>query len=171
MKTHFCALIMPRMWRAGVAALAITALAGCTTQNETADPDFGVADAPDADERNGLDVEDVVDNPTAYAGRTVTLNGEVEETYMPGRAFSMTGGGVIAENEIVVLSKGQALMPVEEGKTVSATGTIRAYAVAELDQLESDLGWDLEPDLEAELQQVKAIMIADSITPAEPRSE
>jgi hypothetical protein len=159
------------MCRAGIAALAITALAGCTTDNATADRGVDVPDidAPDTDTGGtaSLDIEDVVDNPTAYAGRTVTLDGEVEETFSPGRAFSMTGGGVIAENEIIVLSKGQQVMPVEEGQMVRATGTVRAYAADTRSQLETDLGWTFESNLEAELQQAKAVLIAENITPAQ----
>ena len=116
----------------------------------------------------GPDIEDVVENPVAYAGQTVTLSGEVEETYAPGRAFSITGSGVIAENQILVLTRSN--QAVEEDQTVRATGMVRAYTTADLTKWESELGWDFTPELEAELAEVKAVLVADTVmrTQTEP---
>jgi hypothetical protein len=154
------------MYQAGIVALTVT-VGACGPRDEPGvDRDVDVAEAPVTREGNTIDIEDVVDNPTAYTGRTVTLSGEVEETYDPGRAFSMTGSGVIAENQILVLTKGQHAVPVEEGRTLRATGMVRTYSAAERQQLQSELGWEFDDELAAELDERKSVLIAENISAA-----
>lgn len=111
-----------------------------------------------------IEIEDVADNPAGFDGRRVSLSGEVEETFMPGRAFSLSGDGVIAESQLMILVQGS--QPVEEGHAVRVVGTVRAYDPTDREQLESDLGWAFDEELELELRDAKAVLVATSISPA-----
>lgn len=129
----------------------------------------GTAALPGTGADGFVDVASVVDNPASFAGRTVTVRGEVEEIYSPRQAFALTGDGIIAENQIMVLTKGNAGPMLEEDKQVRVNGRVRAYAVADLADYERELGWNFTPELRAELEKIKTVIIADSITLSEQR--
>lgn len=147
-------------------ALALSVVVGGCGRDE---PEAGVT--PGAEVGTGgtaeaaVNIQDIVDNPASFVGRTVTVSGEVEEIYSPKGAFSITGGGAIAENQLLVLAKADKVPMVEENQNVRVRGAVRAYAVADLQRLETDIGWDFSPELETELERVKAVMIAETVTP------
>lgn len=115
------------------------------------------------DERNqqGATIEAVALNPTWYAGMTVTLEGEVEEVYGPG-LFVLANEDLFSD-EIVVSSRSQTRL--EEGAEVVVTGTVRAFTVVEM---EREYGWDLDPQIEAELEGVGALLEASTVSVIEP---
>lgn len=159
----------PEILMAAMLGLSLVAAGACGADEpevaETPGAAAGGAARTGAGEEAGVDVAAVVDNPASFAGRTVTVRGEVEEIYSPRGAFALTGGGIVAENQLMVLVKGDKAPMLEEDRQVRVTGRVRAYAVAEIEEYERELGWQLTPELRGELEKVKAVMIAESITP------
>ena len=74
----------------------------------------------------------------------------------------MLAGGI--DNDMLVVSpQAGNLTPIENNwlkNKVRVTGTVRRVAVAEI---EREVGWDLEPKIEAEFKDVKAVLVASSV--------
>lgn len=105
----------------------------------------------------GASVEDITDQPSAYLGKQVRLAGEVEQVRGP-QAFVLEGPGLIWDDEVLVL----AGRPIELGGTsvsddddVIVEGVVRAAVIADL---ERELGWDLTPEIEAELSEQPVVV-------------
>lgn len=88
-------------------------------------------------------IEDVVDNPQAYEGRVVTLRGQVEEKLEPA-SFVLESEDVLLESRILVVGRTADLIPVAEGDTVMATGTVRSFSLQAFDNA---FGYDLQDEL------------------------
>lgn len=110
-------------------------------------------------------VEEVAENPSAFTGKSVTLYGEVEETF-GSRSFRL-GGQDFFDKEILVFTRAPlsasvqrtADAPLTRDDLALVTGTVRTVTVAEI---ERELGFDLQPEYEVELENKLAI-IADSV--------
>lgn len=160
------------------AALALTfALAACAGSDEAASGDLDSAAVPAAAAAPAMTdsatemgatvrVADIVADPTRYAGQTVTVVADVEEVLTP-YAFQLdedspTAGGI--DNDLTVFSpKSAQLADIDDqwlNNKVRVTGTVRAYSVVDI---ERDIGWDLDPQVEAELEGVKAALVASSV--------
>lgn len=117
--------------------------------------------AASAQKTTPTNVEQVKDSPAYFYGKEVRLSGEVDDV-LSDRSFVLEGAGWAFNDNITVLTKtpvnidGASLFNDEE---VIVRGTVRPFVVAEV---ERDLGWDLGPDLEAQLRE-KPVVIADSI--------
>ncbi len=109
-----------------------------------------------------MDVEELNDNISRYAGKKVTVAGEIEDK-LDARSFVIESGGIF-DDEIVVLtppgSKGLRPLQLNEDADIVVTGTVRSYPVMEL---ERELGWDLDPELEVELEGTRNYLVADNI--------
>ncbi|EDZ65450.1 hypothetical protein NOC27_2130 [Nitrosococcus oceani AFC27] len=103
------------------------------------------------------DVEALLDNVVRYDGKKVSVSGEVEEV-IDEKAFILESGGLF-EDEMVVLKPAGNLM-VKEDYEVTVTGTVRAVALVDI---EREYGWDLDPQIKIELENIEAFLIADSI--------
>ena len=121
-----------------------------------------VITASDDKERQGTTpVEDIEKQPGRHAGKIVTVSGEVAGILGP-LAFELEGPGWLWDAEVIVLASkpvrlgGQSL---EQGDELIVTGTVRRAVVAEL---ERELGWDLESELEFMLPD-KPVLIASNI--------
>jgi hypothetical protein len=108
----------------------------------------------------------ITGNLNNYLGKTVTVVADVQEVLGP-RAFTLDEDDVIAggiDNDMLVLSPQTGnLKPIENDWTknkVRVTGTVRGVAVVEI---EREVGWDLDPKIEAELEDVKAVLVASSV--------
>lgn len=104
-----------------------------------------------ADQVGGITARQIIENPAAYVGKTVTVTGEVEEIYEP-RAFSMDSG--LTVGELLVVGRDPYPQVPEAGNrayvvrdTATVTGVVRMMVTAEV---ERELGWDLAPEIEAE---------------------
>jgi len=115
-----------------------------------------------AAEVGGVTAAQVINNPNAYVGKTVTVSGDVEEIHNP-RAFNMDSGASVGE--LLVLGRepfpqlpdgGNRAFVVNDTATV--TGTVRMLVTAEV---EREIGWDLQPELEAEFN-AKPVLIVQS---------
>jgi hypothetical protein len=101
-----------------------------------------------------------------YLGKTVTVVADVQEVLGP-RAFTLDEDDVLAggiDNDMLVLSpQAGNLTPIENNwmkNKVRVTGTVRGIAVAEI---EREVGWDLDPKIEAEFKDVKAVLVANAV--------
>ncbi len=119
--------------------------------------------ADKVEEVGGVTAAQIIENPSAYVGKTVTVSGDVEEVWDP-RAFNMDSGASIGELLVV----GKDPFPQVPGATDNAyvvsdiatvTGTIRNFVAADI---EKEIGWDLTPDIESEFNG-KPVLVAQSV--------
>ena len=106
--------------------------------------------------------EEVAENPKRFVGQRLTLTGEVDEVF-GDRAFELEGNDVIFDDELLVLSKSPIRLvgqPVKDDDRVIVTGTVREFTVTEL---ERDLTWDLDPELEVRWRDGTAF-VAESVS-------
>jgi hypothetical protein len=103
-------------------------------------------------------------------GQTVTVVAEVNEVFGP-RAFALDEDAPLAagiDRDLVVLSKtGINLAPLDDrwlNDKVRVTGKVGRASVVEV---EREVGWDLDPEIEVELEDVRAVLVADAITRAQ----
>lgn len=142
-------------WKSGLACVAVLAMAyGCDTSR--------------AERAAGgeIDVADITGEPERFMGQTVTVVADVEEVHS-ARAFSLdedspvTGG---IDNDLLVLSpQAGSLADIDDtwlNNKVRVTGKVGKMAIVEV---ERELGWDLDPQLEMEVQNRKAVLIATSV--------
>lgn len=144
-----------RRWTYGIACVAALLIGyGCDTSkaDETVEGTVRVAD--------------IAGEPDKYLGQTVTVVADVEEVHSP-RAFSLDedsplAGGV--DNDLLVLSpQAGSLTDIDDtwlNNKVRVTGTVGKMSVVEI---EREIGWDLRPELEVEVEKARAVMIARSV--------
>lgn len=110
----------------------------------------------------GTTVEQVKENPLWYAGRQVTLAGEVDEVYS-NRSFELEGNQGLFDSEVLVITKsdvsvgGRNLMDDDD---VIVSGKVQRFIVGDV---ERDIGWDLPTEVETEWTN-KAVVIADAVS-------
>ena len=159
---------------AGALLVVTFATSGCDTRDDagateerqgaatTANPSPDAARTSNAE----LRVADIVEDPHRYFGQSVTVVADVEEVHTP-LAFSLDEdapleGGV--DRDLLVLSpKAANLSDIDDqwlNNRVKVTGKVGKMAVVEV---ERELGWDLNPEIEAELERASAVLIATSI--------
>jgi hypothetical protein len=141
-----------------VCAAALTMIVGCDTSRAD-DDNAGAAEGT-------VRVADIQEDPAKFMGQTVTVVADVEEVHSP-RAFSLdedspAAGGI--DNDLMVLSpQAGSLQDIDDqwlNNKVRVTGTVGTINVVEI---EREIGWDLTPELEAEVGRAKAVIIARSV--------
>lgn len=136
-------------------------LAACGAETQVTAPeataeayaDAIVAEAPAA---ASVTVSEIVDNPDAYLGQTVTVTGEVSDIiYEAG--FLLSGSQLPSlGNEIVVLYTEETRgITLHDHKNVQVTGTVRRVDRVEL---ERDYALDLHDDFYRDLADRTAII-------------
>jgi hypothetical protein len=142
-------------WTRGLACVAVLAMAyGCDTSRaeRAAEGEIRVAD--------------IAGNPDKFMGQTVTVVADVEEVHS-ARAFSLdedspAAGGI--DNDLLVLSpQAGSLSDLDDtwlNNKVRVTGKVGKMTIVEV---ERELGWDLDPRLEVEVEGAKAVLIAASV--------
>lgn len=93
------------------------------------------------------------------AATTVTVTGEVEKRY-DDRTVTISGEGEWFDPDLTVVSKEPLPAEVIEDAKLTVTGTVRKVGVVEV---ERELGWDFDPQIEVELDEVKTFLVADSV--------
>jgi hypothetical protein len=159
-------------FRSGVGALALGLLIGCA---DTAQEDTDAIETPPAAETDPADADatmdevsvgDIMADPASFAGRTVTVIADVEEVFGPN-AFALdeddlVEGGI--DNDLMVVSRQAGnLESIDDqwlNNKVRVTGTVGTWTLVEL---EREVGWDLEPELESEVEERGAVLIATSV--------
>ena len=127
--------------------------AGC----DAIDPPTQVSTAPT--------VDDVDDDPTRYAGKRVTLTGEIDEVHS-NQAFELEGHGWIFDEEVLVLTRTPVRLgpaQLSDDLEVRVRGIVRKMSPAEI---EREVGWDVDANLETQWRD-KAVVIADDISALE----
>lgn len=135
--------------------------------DESAYP-VGTAGETEGAEEGTVRVADIVGEPDQFIGRSVTVVADVEEVFGP-RAFALDEDAPLAggiDNDLLVLSKNQQAQTLAEiddqwlNNKVRVTGTV---ARAQVVEIEREIGWDLEPEIEAELEDEGPVLIAESV--------
>lgn len=119
------------------------------------------------DESTAISVADIVAEPETYVGRQVTIEADVDDVMGP-HAFALDedaplAGGV--DNDLLVLAR----EPLPTGamddqwvdERVRVTGTVARMDVVEI---EREIDWDLNPEIEAEFEDRRAVLIAESVS-------
>jgi hypothetical protein len=159
------------IWRYRITAVGIALMTayGCDNSraNMDAEADRTAAPGTTAPAADGLtSLAAIAGNPDSYLGRTVTVVADVEEVHGP-LAFSLDedaplAGGV--DNDVLVLSpKAGSLRDIDDqwlNNKVRVTGKVAKLTVVEA---ERELGWDLNPELEVEVERSRAVLIATSV--------
>lgn len=107
----------------------------------------------------------IVANPNAYIGQTVTIVGEVEEIFGP-RAFTLDEETIAGNTDLLVLAPQNPAVNLEAidnnwlNDGVRITGAVRRMVVADV---ERDLGWDLDNELEVEYRD-RPVVILQSLS-------
>ena len=117
-----------------------------------------------AEKTGGITSRQVIENPSAYVGKTVTVSGDVEDIWNP-RAFNMDSGLSVGELLVVgrepfpqVGDANNRAYVISDVATV--TGVVKMFVTADV---EREIGWDLDPRIEAEFN-AKPVLIAQSIS-------
>lgn len=114
-------------------------------------------------------VNELNENLDQYIGKTVTVRGEVEDVYGE-RSFTIDEEGILGKDLLVISDKplpprvsGPEETPlVLKDDTVEVTGTVRRFVATEI---EREMGIDLEPQIEVEIEENRPVIVAKSITP------
>ncbi|MCG3115450.1 MAG: hypothetical protein LLH30_07185 [Candidatus Manganitrophus sp. SA1] len=114
-------------------------------------------------------VNELNENLDQYIGKTVTVRGEVEDVY-GNRSFTVDEEGILGKDLLVISDKplpprvgGPEETPlVLKDDTVEVTGTVRRFVATEI---EREMGIDLEPQIEVEIEENRPVIVAKSITP------
>lgn len=112
----------------------------------------------------GVTARQVIENPSAYIGKTVTVSGDVEEIWGP-KAFNMDSG--VTAGELLVVGREPFPQIPEAGNrayvindVATVTGVVRMFVTAEV---EREIGWDLTPQLETEFN-AKPVLVVQSVS-------
>lgn len=108
------------------------------------------------------DVETLMDNPTKYDNQKISIKGEVKDQ-IDSQSFVLESGGIFDDEVVVLMSpqmkEAKAKTPKEDS-AVTVTGTVRMVPIVEIRR---ELSWDLDPQMEAELQGAKVFVVADKV--------
>lgn len=114
-------------------------------------------------------VADIKENPAQFIGTNVTVEAEVDRVVGP-RAFYLDEEAPLRagiDNDLLVLTRSAGGTVTADradaqfgDERVRVTGTVSRFSVVEL---EREIGWDLSPELEVELEAVEVVLIADSV--------
>lgn len=142
---------------------------GCDNTRATMDADRTSSSAPasPATAADGtVPLASITGNPNQYFGQTVTVVADVEEVHGP-LAFSLDEDAPLAggiDNDLLVLSpKAGSLGDIDDqwlNNKVRVTGKVGKLTVIDA---ERELGWDLTPELEIEVERARAVLIATSV--------
>ena len=107
------------------------------------------------------DVEELLDNSSKYIGKTVQVTGEVEEKYATMKdSFVLESGGWFNDEITVIPKRGYTMPALTEDDDIQVTGTVRRSSVIEI---ERELDWDLDSEVEYELESSEAYIVADKV--------
>jgi hypothetical protein len=145
-------LVQPKLLlAAAVALLALPGLfAACRDQTDEAMPGAAVS------------AGQIIENPSQFAGQTVTVTGAVEDLFGP-RAFTLDSG--LNVGELLVLGAdpfpqvpdNATMRAYVVDDTATVTGTVRTLVTAEV---ERELGWNLEPQIVAKFERQPVLVAA-----------
>ena len=108
-------------------------------------------------------MEELNDDLQLYTDRKVEVAGEIEDR-LDTHSFVLESGGFFDDEVAVVIpdSVRKQTDPslLRDDADIVVTGTLRATPIVEV---ERELGWDFDPQLELELESVAAYLVAEKI--------
>ena len=152
---------------AGAIVALSVAVAACDNSRTAQRDETRPGITPPADAARASDTSmpasDVASAPDKFAGQTVTVRGEVEKILSP-TSFVLDDDGPDVKADLLVFSPKEGtptnLDDTWRDQTVRVTGTVGKMTVVEI---EREVGWDLDPQVEAEVEGAGAILIARKI--------
>lgn len=119
------------------------------------DEDIGVNGTAEVDDT----LEAITDNPSAYVGQQVTVDGDVN-VVLNDQAFTIANETMTDDDEVLVINAGQVdPATLQEDTEVRVTGEVVQFTQADVEQ---QYGLDLDEQLTAEFEGRPAI-VAQSI--------
>lgn len=123
--------------------------------------------SPAGDAPSGTSVAEVMNNPSAFVGRRLTVSGEVTEVWAP-RAFSIGGEAFLENDKLLVVSREdlprivarapqELLSPTD---IVQLTGTIHIGPLADV---ERQVAFDLPAAAEELWEPQRPVLVAESV--------
>lgn len=129
--------------------------------------DQGAAGAADRQKQAAptrtMDVQDLNANIDQYLGKKISVAGEIEDKEGP-RSFVLESGGIFNDEILVVVpnnARGLNPQQLQDDADIVVSGTVRAMTVMDV---ERELGWDLDPELEVEMEGTRNYLVADQIS-------
>ena len=157
------------MWKVSahlMCALALGLTATACTRDDTRRTE-GTAGTTGSAEAATVPVADLVAEPEKYFGKTVTVVADVEEV-LGARVFAMAEDSPLSEgldNDLLVFSRKSAnLAEIDDqwlNNEVRVTGVVGRISVVDV---EREIGWDIERQVEIELERAGAVLIANSVS-------
>lgn len=110
----------------------------------------------------GVTAQQIIENPSAYVGKTVTVSGDVEEIHSP-RSFNMDSGASVGELLVVGREPFPNLAGADNRAYVindvaTVTGVVRMLVK---EDIEREIGWNLDPQIVATFTS-KPVLVAQS---------
>jgi len=114
-----------------------------------------------ADKKGGVTANQIIENPSAYVGKTVTVSGDVEEIHGP-RAFNMDSGASVGELLVVGREPFPNLADTNNRAYVindvaTITGVLR---MLDGNKIKDEIGWDLDPNLLSEFNGKPVLVVS-----------
>lgn len=107
-------------------------------------------------------IQDIKQNPDKWIGKTVKIQGLIEET-AGNSVFKVNGAGIF-NDELVVMrptTGGREVASVTEGENIEVTGKLARMNVIDI---ERGYSLDLDPQLRVELEDSQLLFVADSVS-------
>lgn len=110
-------------------------------------------------------VADIAAEPERYMGQTVSVIAEIDDILGP-KAFTLDEDAILRggiDNDLLVIGRKNAGLAIDEqweDAKVRVTGTVGRWALMEI---EREIGWDLDPQIEIERERSGAVLLATSV--------
>jgi hypothetical protein len=124
-----------------------------------------VTSVGDAEPATSITLDTLLDDPEAYLGTRVSVEGEVERllTDVVTDGFDMSDDDFIFDEHVFVIGETMTVMDglaINDEDNVLVTGTVRLW---DSDLLLTDYGWAYDPDLYTDLNPDDIVIVADSV--------
>ena len=139
----------------------------CEVEEE---PELAEGDVDEVEAANDYDADpsiaDLEGDPAEFVGRTVTVDGEIEELYGMD-SFTIEGGLFTGDLLVLVPPSVTAASALTEDTEVQVTGEVIEYVEVEIEGL---YDWDLDYDL-IDYEEREPVLIAQTIVTGEMAAE
>jgi uncharacterized protein YdeI (BOF family) len=110
-----------------------------------------------------VSVEELNDNMNRYRDQRVAVRGEIEE-YLGPSSFVLESGGIFDDEITVIIPENvQGIDPnmLREDSDIVVHGAVRQMTQVEI---EREMSWDFDPEIEAEFEGTRSYLVAERIT-------
>lgn len=128
---------------------------------------FGCSENPATDNDAAKTKPSDIEEGDTPIGTEVTLKGAVSEVH-DNHTFSLSDPGIDFEQDLIVVTKEPLPFTAEDGANVQVTGTVKQFSVVEV---EKEYGWDFDPEVEIELEDVDYYLSNATLTVTDPANE